>query len=85
MFNDRSFVLGNVQFRNLRSQELTDCTQLSHGQLIVDDDIEIIETEHPVTFILVVEKDTVFQVNCSRFLFRLKILFFCSIYLTMDF
>ncbi|CAF1087170.1 unnamed protein product [Adineta ricciae] len=52
---------GNIQFRNLRSQELTDCTQLSHGQLIVDDDIEIIETEHVITFILVVEKDTVFQ------------------------
>ena len=66
MFNSQSFVLGNVQFRNLRSQELIDCTQLSHGQLIVDDDIEIIETEHVITFILVVEKDTVFQVIYIR-------------------
>jgi len=55
-------VVGNVQYRNLRSGELMDCNQLSNGQLILDDDIEIIETEHRITFILVVEKDTVFQV-----------------------
>jgi len=55
-------VLGNVQYRNLRSGEIIDCNQLSNGQLIIDDDIEIIETEHHITFILVVEKDTVFQV-----------------------
>ncbi len=55
-------VLGNVQYRNLRSGEMIDCNQLSNGQLIVDDDIEIVETEQHITFILVVEKDTVFQV-----------------------
>ncbi|UJR30297.1 hypothetical protein I4U23_017834 [Adineta vaga] len=57
----KGFCAGNVQFRNLRSGEFTDCTQLSTGQLIVDDDLEIIETEQPITFILIVEKDTVFQ------------------------
>jgi DNA topoisomerase VI subunit A len=41
---------------------MINCNQSSNGQLIVDDDIEIIETEHHLTFILVVEKDTVFQV-----------------------
>jgi DNA topoisomerase VI subunit A len=55
-------VLGNVQYRNLRSGEMIDCNQLFNGQLIIDEDIEIIETEHRITFILVVEKDTVFQV-----------------------
>ncbi len=55
-------ILGNVQYRNLRSGEIIDCNQLYNGQLIIDDDIEIVETEHHITFILVVEKDTVFQV-----------------------
>ena len=55
-------ILGNVQYRNLRSGETIDCNQSFNGQLIIDDDIEIIEKEHQLTFILVVEKDTVFQV-----------------------
>ena len=56
-------VPGNVQYRNLRTGELIDGSQSSSGQLIVDDEIQIIESEHRVTFILVVEKDTVFQVR----------------------
>ena len=59
-------VIGNVQYRNLRSGEIVDCNQSSNGQLIVDDDIDIVETEHRLTFILVVEKDTVFQVLISE-------------------
>ena len=54
--------LGNVEYRNLRSGEQVDCQQSSNGQLIVDDDIEIIETDRRISFILIVEKDTVFQV-----------------------
>lgn len=41
---------------------MVDCNQSTSGQLIVDDDIEVIETEQQLTFVLVVEKDTVFQV-----------------------
>ncbi|CAF2472675.1 unnamed protein product [Rotaria sp. Silwood2] len=57
----KGFCSGNVQYRNLRSGEIINCNQLSNGQLIIDDDIEIIETENRITFILVVEKDTIFQ------------------------
>ncbi|CAF1292127.1 unnamed protein product [Adineta steineri] len=57
----KGFCAGNIQYRNLRSGDIIDCNQLSNGQLIVDDDVEIIETEHRISFILVVEKDTVFQ------------------------
>lgn len=73
------FILGNVQYRNLRSGEIIDCNQSCNGQLIIDDDIEIIETEQRITFILVVEKDTVFQViilldirkkNSKRFILK---------------
>jgi DNA topoisomerase VI subunit A len=59
------FILGNARYRNLRSGEIIDCSQTSNGQLIVDDDIEIVETEDRISFILVVEKDTVFQVLTS--------------------
>lgn len=55
-------ILGNIQYRNLRSGEMIDCISTTNGQLIVDDDIEIIEREQQLTFVLVVEKDTVFQV-----------------------
>ena len=55
-------ILGNIQYRNLRSGEMIDCIQTINGQLIVDDDIEIMEKEQQLTFVLVVEKDTVFQV-----------------------
>ena len=58
-------ILGNVQYRNLRNGEIVDCNRLSTGQLILDDDIEIVETDQRITFILVVEKDTVFQVIIS--------------------
>lgn len=56
-------ILGNIQYRNLRSGEIIDCNHSCNGQLIVDDDIEIVESEQRITFILVVEKDTVFQVK----------------------
>ena len=55
-------VLGNAEYRNLRTGEQVNCRQSSNGQLIVDDDIEIIETDRRISFILIVEKDTVFQV-----------------------
>ncbi|CAF3334455.1 unnamed protein product [Rotaria socialis] len=57
----KGFCAGNLRYRIVRSGEIIDCNQLSNGQLIVDDDVEIIETEHHITFILVVEKDTIFQ------------------------
>ena len=62
-FTLSEMVSGNVQYRNQRTGELIDGSQSSNGQLIVDEEIEIVESEHRVTFILVVEKDTVFQVR----------------------
>lgn len=54
---------GPIQYRNLRTGDSIDCRQSSNGQLIIDDDIQIVENESPLTFILIVEKDTIFQVN----------------------
>ena len=56
-------ISGCVQYRNLRNGDLIDCRKSSSGQLIVDDDIGIVETEQPLRFVLLVEKDTVFQVR----------------------
>lgn len=55
-------LLGSIQYRNIRTNDLIDCRLSSNGQLIIDDDIEIVENSSPPTFILVVEKDTIFQV-----------------------
>lgn len=54
--------LGSIQYRNIRTNDSIDCRLSSNGQLIVDDDIEIVGNHLPPTFILVVEKDTIFQV-----------------------
>jgi DNA topoisomerase VI subunit A len=56
------YALGNIQYRNSRTGDLVDCSQTTVGQLIVDDDLEIVENEIRLNFILVVEKDTIFQV-----------------------
>lgn len=57
---------GSVKYQIVRSGETVDCHQTLNGQLIIDDDIEIIEREHPLRFILVVEKDTIFQVEKNK-------------------
>ena len=54
---------GPIQYQNLRTADSIDCRQSSTGQLIVDDDIHIVENDSPPTFILIVEKDTIFQVG----------------------
>lgn len=54
---------GSIQYQTLRTGDSIDCRQSSSGQLIVDDDIHIIENDSPPTFILIVEKDTIFQVS----------------------